>query len=107
MWCLWNDTKALELMAEKQSIIQCMLNGRVSELYGKDDKEDRDEEGVIPGIQGKITCLKSCDLILLCMAMSWSQVPSMIMMIGLFAIFYFYSVLLAVLAKKKPCLKNS
>lgn len=30
-----------------------MLNCRLSELYGKDDKEDRDDESGIPGIQGK------------------------------------------------------
>ena len=33
-----------------------MLNCRLSELYGKDDKEDRDDESGIPGIQGK-NCL--------------------------------------------------
>lgn len=26
---------------------------RLSELYGKDDKEDRDDESGIPGIQGQ------------------------------------------------------
>ena len=26
-----------------------MFNGRLSELYGKDDKEDRDEDQGIPG----------------------------------------------------------
>lgn len=30
-----------------------MLCCRLSELYGKDDKEDRDDESGIPGIQGK------------------------------------------------------
>ena len=33
-----------------------MLNCRLSELYGKDDKEDRDDESGIPGIQGKKNC---------------------------------------------------
>lgn len=27
---------------------------RLSELYGKDDKEDRDDESGIPGIQGQL-----------------------------------------------------
>lgn len=26
-----------------------MINGRLSELYGKDDKEDRDDEQGLPG----------------------------------------------------------
>ena len=26
-----------------------MINGRLSELYGKDDKEDRDDEHGLPG----------------------------------------------------------
>lgn len=33
-----------------------MLYCRLSELYGKDDKEDRDDESGIPGIQGKNFC---------------------------------------------------
>lgn len=76
-----------------------MLNGRVSELYGKDDKEDRDEEGGILGIQGRITCLRSHDFYF-----AWLYEPISSVLIGLFPISYSYSVL-AVLLKNKTFLK--
>ena len=40
-------------MAENLSIMRYLLDDRLSELYGKDDKEDRDEESGMPGMQGK------------------------------------------------------